>query len=329
MILVTGGAGFIGSNFIHLAQKLNQEDILCLDALTYSGTEENFKGLPFPDKFKFVKGDIRDEKLVPELLKKYHPKALIHFAAESHVDRSITSPKAFLETNILGTANLLSSALDYFKSGLANEFRFVHISTDEVFGSLNINDPPFTEETKYAPNSPYSASKASADHLVRAYHHTYGLPVLTVNCSNNYGPRQFPEKLIPLMIKNALSGQKLPIYGTGTNIRDWLFVEDFCRAILQVTAQGKLGETYNVGGGHELSNLEVVNHLCSLLDKLKPKSDGTSYSAQKQFVTDRLGHDFRYSVSFKKLQTELGWAPQESFETGLRKTVQWYLKNHG
>ncbi len=330
MILVTGGAGFIGSNFVldWLAQ--SDEPVLNLDLLTYAGNLENLSSLEHDPRHIFVRGDIGDTKLVPELLEKHKPRAVINFAAESHVDRSIHGPEEFIQTNVLGTLHLLESVRAYW-SGLDDkaktDFRFLHVSTDEVYGTLGANDPAFTETTPYAPNSPYSASKAASDHLVRAYHHTYGLPVLTTNCSNNYGPYHFPEKLIPLCLLNAMNGQPLPIYGDGQQVRDWLFVKDHCSAIRQVLADGKVGQTYNVGGWNEKANLDVVNTLCEILDELKPRPDGFSYKAQISFVKDRPGHDRRYAIDATKIERDLGWVPQETFETGIRKTVAWYLEN--
>lgn len=323
MILVTGGAGFIGSNFLHTLWQQGKRDIICLDALTYAGSKANLKGLLDQKGFHFIEGKIQDPVVVSEIFKKYKPTTVVHFAAESHVDRSIDQPDIFLETNILGTFNLLKCSLALKSS---DKFRFVHISTDEVFGTLEMDDPPFTELTAYAPNSPYSASKASADHFVRAYHHTYGLNTVTINCSNNYGPRQYPEKLIPLMIKKALAQEKLPIYGTGENVRDWLYVQDFCQAIALIMEKGQVGETYNVGGDCELTNNQVAKTLCKTLDQIQPAKSGRSYAEQISYVTDRKGHDLRYSVSFEKLQKSLGWKPQVEFEQGLKQTIQWYLK---
>ncbi len=330
MILVTGGAGFIGSNFVldWLAQ--SDEPVINLDLLTYAGNLENLSSLANDPRHIFVKGDIGDTKLVPELLHKYKPRAVLNFAAESHVDRSIHGPEDFIQTNVVGTFYLLESVRAYWNNleeKSKSEFRFLHVSTDEVYGTLGANDPAFTEITPYAPNSPYSASKAASDHLVRAYHHTYGLPVLTTNCSNNYGPYHFPEKLIPLCLLNALNGKPLPIYGDGQQIRDWLFVKDHCGAIRAVLAEGNLGETYNVGGWNEKANLDVVNTLCAILDELKPRADAASYSEQITFVKDRPGHDRRYAIDASKIERELGWKPQETFETGIRKTVAWYLEN--
>jgi dTDP-glucose 4,6-dehydratase len=330
MILVTGGAGFIGANFVldWLAQ--SDEPVINLDKLTYAGNLESLRCLDGDARHIFVHGDIGDSALVSELLAKYQPRAVINFAAESHVDRSIHGPEDFIQTNIVGTFHLLESIRAYW-NGLditaKSEFRLLHVSTDEVYGSLSKTDPAFTETNRYEPNSPYSASKAASDHLVRAYHHTYGLPVLTTNCSNNYGPYHFPEKLIPLMIVNALAGKNLPVYGDGLQIRDWLYVKDHCSAIRCVLANGRLGETYNVGGWNEKPNIDIVNTVCALLDNLRPRPDNKSYREQITYVTDRLGHDRRYAIDASKLQQELGWIPAETFETGIAKTVQWYLDN--
>ena len=329
-IIVTGGAGFIGSNFVldWLAQ--SDEIVINLDALTYAGNRQNLVSLDGDARHVFVHGDIGDFDLVSKLLAEHQPRAVVNFAAESHVDRSIHGPEDFIQTNIVGTFRLLEAVRAYW-AGLAEpakgNFRFLHVSTDEVYGSLAKADPAFTETHRYEPNSPYSASKAASDHLVRAYHHTYGLPVLTTNCSNNYGPYHFPEKLIPLVIHNALAGKPLPIYGDGQQIRDWLYVKDHCSAIRRVLADGQLGETYNVGGWNEKPNLEVVHTLCAILDELSPRADGQSYATQITFVTDRPGHDRRYAIDASKLERELGWKPAETFETGIRKTVQWYLDN--
>ena len=330
MILVTGGAGFIGSNFVLDWLELNEEAVLNLDLLTYAGNLENLATLSGDARHVFVQGDIGDQALVARLLAEHKPRAVLNFAAESHVDRSIHGPADFIQTNVVGTFGLLEAVRAYW-SGL-NEadkaaFRFLHVSTDEVYGSLEKGDPPFAETNRYEPNSPYSASKAASDHLVRAYHHTYGLPVLTTNCSNNYGPYHFPEKLIPLCILNALSGKPLPIYGDGQQIRDWLYVRDHCSAIRRVLEAGKVGETYNVGGWNEKANLDVVKTLCAILDELQPRSDGASYATQITFVTDRPGHDRRYAIDARKLESELGWKPAETFESGIRKTVAWYLDN--
>ena len=330
MILVTGGAGFIGSNFVLDWLMQSNETVINLDALTYAGNLENLASLKGDSRHIFVQGDIGDVELVDELLTKYQPRAILNFAAESHVDRSIHGPGEFIKTNIVGTFNLLETVRAFWTK-LAdpekNDFRFLHVSTDEVYGSLTKHDPAFTESNRYEPNSPYSASKAASDHLVRAYHHTYGLPVLTTNCSNNYGPYHFPEKLIPLMIVNALAGKSLPVYGDGQQIRDWLYVKDHCSAIRRVLEIGKLGETYNVGGWNEKANIDIVYILCDLLDALRPRDDGKSYRGQISFVTDRPGHDRRYAIDAGKIERELGWKPSETFETGIHKTVTWYLDN--
>ena len=329
-ILVTGAAGFIGSNFVlDWLEKCN-EPVVNLDLLTYAGNLENLKELEGDPRHQFVRGSIGDRSLVANLLADTKPRAVINFAAESHVDRSIHGPGEFIQTNIVGTFNLLESVRGYWNDLPEAEkaaFRFLHVSTDEVYGSLTKEDPPFSETNQYEPNSPYSASKAASDHLVRAWHHTYGLPVLTTNCSNNYGPYHFPEKLIPLCILNALNGKPLPIYGDGQQIRDWLYVKDHCSAIRRVLEAGKLGKTYNVGGWNEKANLDVVHTLCAILDELKPRADGQSYTTQITFVQDRPGHDRRYAIDALKLEKELGWKPQETFETGIKKTVQWYLDN--
>jgi dTDP-glucose 4,6-dehydratase len=327
VLLVTGGAGFIGSNFV-LEAVLRGHKVVNLDALTYAGNIDNLASLNGNSAHIFVHGSILDGPLVTSLLTEHQPDAVVHFAAESHVDRSILGPAAFVETNIVGTFTLLEAALQHWRAlpdPGRNPFRFLHVSTDEVYGSLSPDDPAFHEETPYRPNSPYSASKAASDHLVRAYFHTYGLPVLTTNCSNNYGPYQFPEKLIPLMIHNALNGKPLPVYGDGQNVRDWLYVTDHCDAILTVLEKGKVGETYNVGGLNEQKNLEVVNILCAILDELRPA--GAPHNRLIAYVKDRPGHDRRYAIDCAKLQTELGWSPKESFVSGIRKTVQWYLDN--
>ena len=328
-ILVTGGAGFIGSNFILDWFAHGTEPIVNLDKLTYAGNPENLRPLKDSPSYLFVHGDIGNRKLVRSLLDKHIPRAIVHFAAESHVDRSIHGPDEFIQTNILGTFALLEESRAWLENLVAarrEEFRFLHISTDEVFGSLGPHAPRFTESTPFAPNSPYAASKASADHLVRSYHQTYGLPTLTVNCSNNYGPYQFPEKLIPLMILNAIANKPLPVYGEGSNVRDWLFVLDHCSAIRQVLSQGRIGETYNVGGHNQKTNLEVVNAICALLDEAKPHSK-IRHSSLITFVKDRPGHDKRYAMDFSKIALQLGWAPSETFDSGLRKTVAWYLDN--
>jgi dTDP-glucose 4,6-dehydratase len=330
MIIVTGSAGFIGANFVLDWCALHDETVLTLDKLTYAGNLESLATLEGNPRHIFVQGDIGDAQLVAKLLAEHQPRAVINFAAESHVDRSIHGPEDFIQTNIVGTFHLLEAVRAYWNnlSGSAKtDFRFLHVSTDEVYGSLAKDEPAFTETHRYEPNSPYSASKAASDHLVRAYHHTYGLPVLTTNCSNNYGPYHFPEKLIPLMIVNALAGKNLPVYGDGQQIRDWLYVKDHCSAIRRVLEKGKLGEVYNVGGWNEKANLDIVHTVCGLLDELRPKADGKSYSEQITFVTDRPGHDRRYAIDARKLERELGWKPAETFDTGIRKTVQWYLDN--
>ena len=329
-ILVTGAAGFIGSNFVLDWFVQSNEDVISLDLLTYAGNLENLSSLNANPHHHFIKGNIGDRELVSQFLQKHQVRAVVNFAAESHVDRSIHGPGDFIETNIVGTYHLLESVRSYWSDldeSLKKDFRFLHVSTDEVYGSLNKTDPGFSETNPYEPNSPYSASKAASDHLVRAWHHTYGLPVLTTNCSNNYGPYHFPEKLIPLCILNALNGKPLPIYGDGQQVRDWLYVKDHCSAIRRVLEKGKLGETYNVGGWNEKANLDVVKTLCSILDELKPKADGTKYESQITYVKDRPGHDRRYAIDATKLEKELGWKPQETFETGIRKTVEWYLAN--
>ncbi|MCX7627009.1 MAG: dTDP-glucose 4,6-dehydratase [Methylophilaceae bacterium] len=330
-ILVTGGAGFIGSNFVLDWLARCDVPIVNLDKLTYAGNLENLASLRGDDRHVFVRGDIGDRHLVGSLLAEYRPRAIVNFAAESHVDRSIHGPEDFIQTNVVGTFHLLDEARRYWEGLNPRDraaFRFLHVSTDEVYGSLGPEDPPFSETTPYAPNSPYAASKAASDHLVRAYHHTYHLPTLTTNCSNNYGPYQFPEKLIPLVLHHALAGKPLPIYGDGGNVRDWLYVADHCAAIRLVLERGRVGETYNIGGCNEKTNLEVVHMLCDILDEVRPKTGGGSYRDQIAFVTDRPGHDRRYAIDASKLMHELGWQPRESFESGIRKTVQWYLA-HG
>ncbi len=330
MIIVTGSAGFIGANFVLDWCALSDEPVVSLDKLTYAGNLENLASLKDDARHIFLQGDIGDTELVDKLLAKYQPRAVINFAAESHVDRSIHGPEDFIQTNIVGTFHLLERVRAYW-SGMTETdkagFRFLHVSTDEVYGSLTAQDPAFSETHRYEPNSPYSASKAASDHLVRAYHHTYGLPVLTTNCSNNYGPYHFPEKLIPLMIVNALAGKSLPVYGDGQQIRDWLYVKDHCGAIRRVLEQGRLGEVYNIGGWNEKANLDIVHIVCDLLDELRPKDGGKSYREQITFVTDRPGHDRRYAIDARKIESELGWKPAETFETGICKTVQWYLDN--
>lgn len=329
-IFVTGGAGFIGSNFILNWVENSQEKIINIDKLTYAGNLENLKSVEDNPNYLFVEGDIADNALIESLYKLHQPRALINFAAESHVDRSIHTPQDFIYTNILGTFNLLETSLRFWKALKDSEqknFRFLHVSTDEVYGSLGKDDHPFLETNSYQPNSPYSASKASSDHLVRAYFHTYGLPVLTTNCSNNYGPFQFPEKLIPLCISNALTGELLPIYGDGMQIRDWLYVNDHCNAINRVLEIGSIGEVYNIGGCNEKTNIDVVKTICLILDELKPKLDGKSYEEQIKFIKDRPGHDRRYAIDARKIQNKLKWNPSETFESGIRNTIQWYLNN--
>jgi dTDP-glucose 4,6-dehydratase len=328
MLVVTGGAGFIGSNFVLSTLAQAGEPIVNLDKLTYAGDLKNLEALRGDARHTFVQCDIGDRALVRQLLERHRPRAIVHLAAESHVDRSIEGPAEFIQTNVVGTFCLLEEARAYWSALAAPEraaFRFLHVSTDEVYGSLGPEEPAFTEETPYAPNSPYSASKAASDHLVRAYHHTYGLPTLVTNCSNNYGPHQFPEKLIPLMIHQALAGKPLPVYGDGLNVRDWLYVLDHCAAMREVLARGRPGEVYNVGGGAERRNIELVKTLCALLDEAKPRTGG-SYASLISFVKDRLGHDQRYAIDSGKIRRELGWQPKESFESGLRKTVHWYIE---
>ncbi|MCS4294724.1 dTDP-glucose 4,6-dehydratase [Comamonas sp. BIGb0152] len=330
MILVTGGAGFIGSNFVLDWLAGSDEPVVNLDKLTYAGNLHNLESLQGDSRHHFVQGDIGDRALLDQLLAAHQPRAIVHFAAESHVDRSIHGPEDFIQTNVVGTLRLLEAARAYW-SGLKGErkdgFRFLHVSTDEVYGSLEKDDPAFTETHNFEPNSPYSASKAASDHLVRAWFHTYGLPVVTTNCSNNYGPYHFPEKLIPLMIVNALAGKNLPVYGDGMQIRDWLYVKDHCSAIRRVLEAGQLGETYNVGGWNEMPNIDIVKHVCSLLDAQRPRADGQSYAEQISYVKDRPGHDRRYAIDARKLEKELGWKPAETFDSGIRKTVQWYLEH--
>ena len=328
MILITGGAGFIGANFVLGALAVDGEPLLTLDKLTYAGNLRNLAALRGDPRHRFVQGDINDRALVRRLLAEHRPRAIVHFAAESHVDRSIHGPGDFVQTNVLGTFSLLEEARAHWSALPGAErdaFRFLHVSTDEVYGSLGPHDPAFSETTPYAPNSPYSASKAGSDHLVRAWHHTYGLPVLTTNCSNNYGPCQFPEKLIPLMIHNALAGKPLPVYGDGLNVRDWLYVGDHCAAIREVLARGRPGEVYNIGGESEMKNIDVVRTLCALLAEARPRAGG--YEDLITFVQDRPGHDRRYAIDARKLRAELGWRPSETFASGMRKTVMWYLQN--
>jgi dTDP-glucose 4,6-dehydratase len=329
-IVVTGGAGFIGSNFVVDWFRHQDEPIINIDKLTYAGNLENLASLQGDARHQFVRGDIGDSTLMTRLLAEHTPRAVINFAAESHVDRSIHGPEEFIQTNIVGTFQLLEAVRRYWDGLSADDrglFRFLHVSTDEVYGSLELDEPAFTEDRRYEPNSPYSASKAASDHLVRAYHHTYSLPVLTTNCSNNYGPFQFPEKLIPLVIHNALAGKALPVYGDGQQVRDWLYVEDHCCAIRRVLEAGCVGETYNIGGASQQVNLDVVHTLCRILDELRPRNDGKSYQEQMTFVKDRPGHDRRYAIDATKIDRELGWRPAETFESGMRKTVCWYLDN--
>jgi len=328
MILVTGGAGFIGANFVLDWLATHQEPVVNVDKLTYAGNVENLASLQGDARHVFVQADIGDSAAMEALLAQHRPRAVINFAAESHVDRSIHGPEDFIQTNVVGTFRLLEAVRGYWNGLQGNaksDFRFLHVSTDEVYGTLSPFDPAFTEENNYEPNSPYSASKAASDHLVRAWHHTYGLPVLTTNCSNNYGPLHFPEKLIPLVIVNALAGKPLPVYGDGMQVRDWLYVRDHCSAIRRVLEAGKLGDTYNVGGWNEQANIDIVKTVCALLDELRPRADGKAYAEQITYVTDRPGHDRRYAIDAHKLERELGWKPAETFDTGIRKTVQWYL----
>ncbi|PAT33089.1 dTDP-glucose 4,6-dehydratase [Vandammella animalimorsus] len=330
MILVTGGAGFIGANFVLDWIERVGEPIVTLDKLTYAGNLQNLAPLQGDARHQFVQGDIADAELVANLLAEHRPRAIVHFAAESHVDRSIHGPEDFLHTNVLGTFRLLEAARAHWGALDGAEkaaFRFLHVSTDEVYGTLAPDAPAFTEQHPYEPNSPYSATKAASDHLVRAWFHTYGLPVLTTNCSNNYGPLHFPEKLIPLVITNALAGKPLPIYGDGQQIRDWLYVKDHCSGIRRVLEAGTPGQTYNIGGHNEMANIDIVRRICALLDRLRPRADGLSYAEQIRFVADRPGHDRRYAIDARKMQQELGWAPAETFDSGIEKTVQWYLDN--
>jgi dTDP-glucose 4,6-dehydratase len=329
MLLITGAAGFIGGNFVHHWFARSDEPVVVLDKLTYAGNPLTIELFLASGRAQLVQADIADRPTVKALLAQHRPRAVLHFAAESHVDRSIHGPDAFIQTNMVGTFNLLEEVRAYW-SALGDDrsaFRFLHVSTDEVYGSLGPSDPAFSETTPYAPNSPYSASKAGSDHLVRAYHHTYGLPTLTTNCSNNYGPYHFPEKLIPLMILNALDGKPLPVYGDGQNVRDWLYVRDHCEAICQVLERGRLGETYNVGGKNEIKNLDVVTTICRKLDALRPRAGGAKYEQQITFVKDRPGHDRRYAIDPRKIEREIGWRPAETFESGIDKTIRWYLDN--
>ena len=329
-ILVTGAAGFIGSNFVLDWLKTSSETVINLDKMTYAGNRHNLVTIQDDPRHTLVQGDIGDQTLVPQLLATHRPRAILNFAAESHVDRSIHGPGEFIQTNIVGTFHLLEAARDYWmqlEDAEKTNFRFLHVSTDEVYGTLTASDAPFTEQNRYEPNSPYSASKAASDHLVRAWHHTYGLPVLTTNCSNNYGPYHFPEKLIPLTITNALAGKPLPIYGDGLQVRDWLYVGDHCSGIRRVLEAGTIGETYNIGGWNEQTNISIVQKICALLDERRPRADGTSYATQITHVKDRPGHDRRYAIDARKIEQQLGWRPAETFETGIRKTVDWYLEN--
>jgi dTDP-glucose 4,6-dehydratase len=329
-ILVTGGDGFIGSNFILQWLASESSTVINLDKLTYAGNPANLASVAADPKYKFVQGDICDRQMLAEMLLMHRPRAIVHFAAESHVDRSIHGPDDFVRTNVNGTFSLLEEARAYWSAMTGDEksaFRFLHVSTDEVYGSLSATDPAFSESTRYAPNSPYSASKAASDHLVRAYYHTYGMPVLTTNCSNNYGPFQFPEKLIPLVILHALNGKPIPVYGDGLNVRDWLYVADHCEAIRTVLKRGRPGETYNIGGSNEIKNLDVVNTICSVLDELRPTDPVVPHKNLITFVKDRPGHDRRYAMDASKIQSKLGWRPKETFESGMRKTIQWYLDN--
>ena len=329
-ILVTGGCGFIGSNFILKQIEETENQILNLDKLTYAGNTENLDSIKDSSPYEFIKGDIADKKLLVKIFNEFQPDAIVHFAAESHVDRSIDGPMDFIHTNIVGTSILLNEATKYYNANIAEsnsrEFKFLHVSTDEVFGSLN-EDGFFVETTPYDPSSPYSASKASSDHLVRAWHRTYGLPILITNCSNNYGPFQFPEKLIPLMIANCIDEKPLPVYGKGHNIRDWLYVEDHCDAVYTVLQHGEIGETYNVGGNNEIRNIDIVKTICAILDEMRPSPDGKSYGYLISFVKDRPGHDFRYAIDASKIKTELGWTPKETFESGIKQTIEWYIEN--
>jgi dTDP-glucose 4,6-dehydratase len=329
MILVTGGAGFIGGNFVLDWLEDSAESVITFDKLTYAGNIATLSSVTSDPRHVFVQGDIADQQLVARLLAENRPRAIIHFAAESHVDRSIDSPAPFIQTNIVGTFHLLEATRAYWNSmddDARENFRFLHVSTDEVYGTLSDDAPAFRESDRYAPNSPYAASKAASDHMVRAYHHTYGLPVVTTNCSNNYGPYHFPEKLIPLVIQNALAGRPLPLYGDGQQIRDWLYVKDHCAALRRVLAAGAPGQTYNIGAGCEMSNLNVVGTICAILDELDPRADGMSYATQMTFVADRPGHDRRYAIDAAKIASELGWQPRETFDSGMRKTVRWYLE---
>ena len=330
MILVTGGAGFIGSNFVLNWLSTQNEGLINLDSLSYAADLNNLESISENKEYFFIKGSIEDQNLIEQILEKYNPRAVINFAAETHVDRSIENPEIFMKTNIFGTFHLLNASLKFWKKISLDDqkkFKFLHISTDEVFGSLSLEDEKSNELSPYKPNSPYSASKAASDHLVRAWGETYKLPVITTNCTNNYGPHQFPEKLIPLLIHNCLNNKKLPIYGKGQNIRDWLYVEDHCEAIKEVLVKGSIGETYNIGGNNEKTNIEIVKTVCSTLDEIKPRKNNSSYKELITFVEDRPGHDFRYSLDISKIKKELNWQPQETFESGIRKTILWYLEN--
>ena len=330
MILVTGGAGFIGSNFVLNWLSTQNEGLINLDSLSYAADLNNLESISENKEYFFIKGNIEDQNLIEKILEKYNPRAVINFAAETHVDRSIENPEIFMKTNIFGTFHLLNASLKFWKkisSEKQKKFKFLHISTDEVFGSLSLEDEKSNELSSYKPNSPYSASKAASDHLVRAWGETYKLPVITTNCTNNYGPHQFPEKLIPLLIHNCLNNKKLPIYGKGENVRDWLYVEDHCEAIKEVLVKGSIGETYNIGGNNEKTNIEIVKTVCSTLDEIKPRKNNSSYKELITFVEDRPGHDFRYSLDISKIKKELNWQPQETFESGIRKTILWYLEN--
>jgi len=325
-IIVTGGCGFIGSNFVLKMASNKSNKLMIIDKLTYAGNQNNLSSIKNKSNYTFIRADICDKKPIENAINNFHPDAIVHFAAESHVDNSISGPMSFINTNILGTAILLEICQSYIKSQNNNYFKFLHVSTDEVFGSLK-STGTFSEKSPYNPSSPYSASKASSDHLVRAWYKTYNFPGLITNCSNNYGPYQYPEKLIPLIIKNCIDEEPLPIYGKGMNIRDWLFVEDHCDAIYSVLLDGKVGETYNIGGNNELQNIEIVKHICSIMDEVKPRKNGQSYDKLISFVPDRPGHDFRYSINTSKIKKELGWKPKESFKSGIRKTIKWYLDN--
>ena len=330
MILVTGGAGFIGSNFVLNWLSTQNEGLINLDSLSYAADLNNLESISENKEYFFIKGSIEDQNLIEKILEKYNPRAVINFAAETHVDRSIENPEIFMKTNIFGTFHLLNASLKFWKKISLDDqkkFKFLHISTDEVFGSLSLEDEKSNELSPYKPNSPYSASKAASDHLVRAWGETYKLPVITTNCTNNYGPHQFPEKLIPLLIHNCLNNKKLPIYGKGENVRDWLYVEDHCEAIKEVLVKGSIGETYNIGGNNEKTNIEIVKTVCSTLDEIKPRKNNSSYKELITFVEDRPGHDFRYSLDISKIKKELNWRPQETFESGIRKTILWYLEN--